>query len=282
MFERYTEKARRAIFFARYEASQFGSPVIDSEHLLLGLLRESKSLNRWLPKASPEAIRERIAEQTSQLEPTSTSVDLPLSAASKRILKHAAEEADRLNHRHIGTEHLFLGVMDENDCLAERVLREAGADAASIRLQLTDQARQQRESLVQGSTYGHAPSNACVEIHGVKRNMGLVRDAVQRYRMYNLHWDKRAWTEVDIVVARKTGKVSFDLRIAEDTENFQLVKGGWKKGHCVICRWELFQAKDDADHGVGYTNGHDWLCAECYRKFWESPDFFSSPYPDIA
>ena len=44
MFERYTEKARRAIFFARHEATQFGSPYIESEHLLLGLLRETKSL----------------------------------------------------------------------------------------------------------------------------------------------------------------------------------------------------------------------------------------------
>ena len=44
MFERYTEKARRVIFFARYEASQFGSPYIETEHLLLGLLREDKAL----------------------------------------------------------------------------------------------------------------------------------------------------------------------------------------------------------------------------------------------
>jgi ATP-dependent Clp protease ATP-binding subunit ClpC len=51
MFERYTEKARRVIFFARYEASQFGSPSIETEHLLLGLLRESK----WLPKLLPRA-----------------------------------------------------------------------------------------------------------------------------------------------------------------------------------------------------------------------------------
>src|SRR5881227_1574273 len=49
MFERYTEKARRVIFFARYEASQFGSPYIETEHLLLGLLREDKALtNRFL------------------------------------------------------------------------------------------------------------------------------------------------------------------------------------------------------------------------------------------
>ena len=49
MFEKYTEKARRVIFFARYEASQFGSPYIETEHLLLGLLREDKALtNRFL------------------------------------------------------------------------------------------------------------------------------------------------------------------------------------------------------------------------------------------
>ena len=58
MFERYTEKARRVIFFARYEASQFGSPYIETEHLLLGLLREDKALtNRFLRShASVECI----------------------------------------------------------------------------------------------------------------------------------------------------------------------------------------------------------------------------------
>ncbi len=62
MFERYTEKARRVIFFARYEASQFGSPYIETEHLLLGLLREDKALtNRFLRShASVESIRKQI------------------------------------------------------------------------------------------------------------------------------------------------------------------------------------------------------------------------------
>ena len=62
MFERYTEKARRVIFFARYEASQFGSPYIETEHLLLGLLREDKALaNRFLRShAAIESIRKQI------------------------------------------------------------------------------------------------------------------------------------------------------------------------------------------------------------------------------
>ena len=68
MFERYTEKARRVIFFARYEASQFGSPYIETEHLLLGLLREDKALtNRFLRShASVESIR--MTSSTRQLK----------------------------------------------------------------------------------------------------------------------------------------------------------------------------------------------------------------------
>jgi Clp amino terminal domain, pathogenicity island component len=56
MFERYSEKARRVIFFSRYEASQFGSPKIDTEHLLLGLIREDKALYRWLPRTDLQTI----------------------------------------------------------------------------------------------------------------------------------------------------------------------------------------------------------------------------------
>ena len=107
MFERYTEKARRVIFFARYEASQFGSPFIETEHLLLGLLREDKALtNRFLRShASIESIRKQIEGRTPIREKVSTSVDLPLSQECKRVLAYAAEEAERLTHKHIGTEH---------------------------------------------------------------------------------------------------------------------------------------------------------------------------------
>jgi len=119
MFERYTEKARRVIFFARYEASQFGSPYIETEHLLLGLLREDKALtNRFLRShASVESIRKQIEGHTTIREKVSTSVDLPLSNECKRVLAYAAEEAERLSHKHIGTEHLLLGLLREENVL---------------------------------------------------------------------------------------------------------------------------------------------------------------------
>src|SRR6266536_2571582 len=154
MFERYTEKARRVIFFARYEASQFGSPYIETEHLLLGLLREDKALtNRFLRSHAPvESIRKQIEGHTTIREKVSTSVDLPLSNECKRVLAYAAEEAERLSHKHIGTEHLLLGLLREEKCFAAEILHERGLRLSTIREELARttqekaQPQRQRES----------------------------------------------------------------------------------------------------------------------------------------
>ena len=128
-------KARRVIFFARYEASQFGSPCIETEHLLLGLLREDKALaNRFLrSSASVESIRKQIEAHTTLREKVSTSVDLPLSHECKRVLAYGAEEAERLNHKHIGTEHLLLGLLREEKCFAADILHERGLRLSQVR-----------------------------------------------------------------------------------------------------------------------------------------------------
>lgn len=113
MFERFTEKARRVIFFARYEASQYGSPYIETEHLLLGLLREDKVLAKWfLGDVNAEReIRSEIEKNITSRKRISTSVEVPLTAESKKVLMMAAEEADRIGLRHVGTEHLLLGLL---------------------------------------------------------------------------------------------------------------------------------------------------------------------------
>jgi Clp amino terminal domain, pathogenicity island component len=134
VFERYTEKARRVVFFARYEASQFGSPYIDSEHLLLGFLRESKIIRMPLTSAlTADSIRRRIETHTQQREKIPTSVDLPLSNESRRILQYASEEAGRLGHKHIGTEHLLAGILLEKGCYAACLLSEHGVSLESVR-----------------------------------------------------------------------------------------------------------------------------------------------------
>ena len=138
MFERYTEKARRIIFFARYEASNFGADCIETEHLLLGLLREDKALaNRFLPSIdSVESIRQKVRAVTPARPKISTSVDLPLSHESQRVLSYAAEETARLNHMYIGTEHLLLGLLREEKGLAATLLRERGLAIERVRADL--------------------------------------------------------------------------------------------------------------------------------------------------
>ena len=138
MFERYTEKARRVIFFARYEASQYGSPYIETEYLLLGLFREDKALAvRLLREHSLiETIRTEIESLISVRERISTSVEVPLTSECKRILIYAAEEADRLNHSYVGTEHLLLGILREGNCKAAKILHARGLDLAAMRLEL--------------------------------------------------------------------------------------------------------------------------------------------------
>lgn len=160
MFERYTEKARRVIFFARYEASQFGSPCIESEHLLLGIIREDKALTNRFLRSRVASIRKQVENQTTAREKTSTSVDLPVSNESKRVLAYAGEEAERLAHKHIGTEHLLLGLLREEKCFAAQILTERGVQLSEVREDLARQpheaAQGQKRSSVQDELSSYA------------------------------------------------------------------------------------------------------------------------------
>ena len=135
MFERYTEKARRVIFFARREASEFGSPTIESEHILLGLVQESKDfMQRYLGDKTSEAeLRAEVLTYTVLRAPTPASVDIPLSEECKHILMFGAEEAERLGHRHIGTEHLMLGILRTENSVAARLSRQHDLDLERAR-----------------------------------------------------------------------------------------------------------------------------------------------------
>src|SRR5207244_6116845 len=107
-------------------------------HLLLGLLREDKTLaNRFLPShATVESIRKQIEGHTTFREKVPTSVDLPLSHECKRVLAYGAEETERLRHKHIGTEHLLLGLLREEKCFAAEILQERGLRLSTIREEL--------------------------------------------------------------------------------------------------------------------------------------------------
>lgn len=285
MFERYTEKARRVVFYARFEAIQYGSAVIDTEHLLLGLLREGDSLLQWLPQTNAKALRGRVDDSLERRPPTSTpSITLPLSKSAQHVLKQAADEAARIANKKVGPEHILLALIEEKGSFVAQLLLEGGANAAMIRPYYAAATEPPKPSSLQRASsrnYGFRIMSAeTVEIHDALWNVDYVRDAIELCRSYNWHWHRAAWQPRDVVVHRKTGCVSFDLGLAGNTKEYALVPDGWIKDHCFICRWELFECR--GDHGTGYTNGHDWLCTECYEKFWQDPDFFKPSQPEMT
>ncbi len=137
MFERYTERSRRVIFFARYEALQYGSPVIASEHILLGLLREDKTIAaRYFPGRrglTVDSVRKEVEERIVLRDRIPQSAELHLSPETKRILFYASEESRHLKSRHIGPEHLLLGMAREENSVAAEILLRLGMRAQDVR-----------------------------------------------------------------------------------------------------------------------------------------------------
>jgi ATP-dependent Clp protease ATP-binding subunit ClpC len=138
MFERYMERARRVIFWSRFNASQLGSPEIEVEHLLLGLLREDMSLgDRFL--GSPwavESVWRKLDHSKPVPEKPPAPGDLPISSVGKRALAFAAEEADHLSHKRIGTGDLLLGLLREQKCFAAEILHDRGVSLEATRKEL--------------------------------------------------------------------------------------------------------------------------------------------------
>jgi ATP-dependent Clp protease ATP-binding subunit ClpC len=162
MFEKYNEKARRALFFARYEASKLGSRVIESEHVLLGILREGEETVGELFRrfhVKPEEIRREIEGERMFVERISSTAELPLSEESKKILAYASHEAESMLHSTVGSEHLLIGILRVEGCLAMRILAQHGLDVYSVREEVLAiakerEASQQKKELPFLSEYG--------------------------------------------------------------------------------------------------------------------------------
>src|SRR5688500_15312926 len=130
MFERFTEKARRVLFFARYEASQMMTKFIEAEHILLGIFREDKAIATQISiitGKSIDEIRKIVKQCTEDKEKAPTSqVDIGLSLQAKRVISLATEESVRLNHNNVTTKHLLVGILREEKNIASQILTELG------------------------------------------------------------------------------------------------------------------------------------------------------------
>src|SRR5205807_1380276 len=135
MWQRFTERARRVVFFAQEESARLGENYVGTEHLLLGLVREDDSVAaRILNQLGVPLgrIRAEIERQVTRGH-GSLGADMQLTPRAKRVIDLAYEEARRLNNNYIGTEHLLLGLIHEGDGPAGRVLMKLGAELKRTR-----------------------------------------------------------------------------------------------------------------------------------------------------
>ncbi|HLJ87417.1 MAG TPA: ATP-dependent Clp protease ATP-binding subunit [Candidatus Angelobacter sp.] len=147
MFEEYSEKTKRVLFFARHEALEMGAECVESEHLLLALLNEDKELaQRFLKSnASIGVIRQQVEAHAPVMcrRAASTVSDVPLHSDCKRALAFAEEEARPFPRKRVAPGHLLLGLLREENCLAAQLLRQHGISAKDVRAHISRTAQQQ-------------------------------------------------------------------------------------------------------------------------------------------
>ena len=135
MWQRFTERARRVVFFAQEEAGRLGENYVSTEHLLLGLVRENDSVAaRILDRmgVSLGRIRSEIERQVTRGDGR-LGQDMQLTPRAKRVIDLAYDEARQLSNNYIGTEHLLLGLIREGEGLAGRVLAKLGVELERTR-----------------------------------------------------------------------------------------------------------------------------------------------------
>jgi ATP-dependent Clp protease ATP-binding subunit ClpA len=134
MWQRFTERARRIVFFAQEEAARLGENYVNTEHLLLGLVRENDSVAACILERMGVSLNRIRSEVERQVTRGNGQVqDLQLTPRGKRVVDLAYDESRLLSNNYIGTEHLLLGLIREEEGLAGRVLAQQGVDLERTR-----------------------------------------------------------------------------------------------------------------------------------------------------
>jgi len=138
MWRMFTEEAKRIVFFAQEEAGKFDLDIVDTEHILLGLVREKdNAAERILVKmgVSLYEIRREVEKQSARGDKPK-SPEKQLTEGGKRVIDLAYEEAKQLKNEYIGTEHILLGLLGETEGLAGRILAKLGVELEKTRAQI--------------------------------------------------------------------------------------------------------------------------------------------------
>ena len=138
MFERFTERARQVVVLAQDEARVLKHNYIGTEHILLGLLREEEGAAAQVLGrlgVTVEGVRTQVAQIVGEGD-NITAGQIPFTPRAKKVLELALREALHLGHNYIGTEHVLLGLVSENEGVAARILLDFDADAENVRNEL--------------------------------------------------------------------------------------------------------------------------------------------------
>jgi ATP-dependent Clp protease ATP-binding subunit ClpA len=135
VFERFTERARQVVVLAQDEARGLRHNYIGTEHILLGLLREEEGLAARVLESldiTIEEVRAQVQRIVGQGEEAATG-QIPFTPRAKKVLELSLKEALAMNHNYIGTEHVLLGLVRENEGVAARILLDFDADSEKVR-----------------------------------------------------------------------------------------------------------------------------------------------------
>ena len=136
MFERFTDRARKVMALANQEAQRFNHEYIGTEHILLGLVKEGSGVGATVLKnldVDIKKLRLEVEKQVKSGPDMVTMGKLPQTPRAKKVIEYAIEEARSLNHNHVGTEHILLGLLRETEGIAAQVLMAVGLKLENIK-----------------------------------------------------------------------------------------------------------------------------------------------------
>ena len=216
MFERFTDQARRVVVLAQEEARMLGHNYIGTEHLLLGLLREGEGVAAKALESlgiSLDAVRQQVKEIIGRGQ-QAPSGHIPFTPRANEVLELAQREARALGHDYIGTEHILLGLIREDDGAAIRVLNGLGVDPNRVRQQVIQlvSARRVQEEPGTGRATGRGKRKLLSELRG---------------RLDSLEWrlsvlEQRVGTAPDLAqLDQEITQVRRDKESAIDAQDFE-------------------------------------------------------------
>jgi ATP-dependent Clp protease ATP-binding subunit ClpC len=217
MFERFTDRSRRVVILAQEEARMFNHEYVGTEHILLGLIREDGGVAAQALESleiTEEAARQQVEEIVGRGQAGPARKHLPFTPQGKKVLQLSLREAVALGHGYVGTEHILLGLVREDDGVATRALNGLGVDPNRIRQQVIQlvSARQVREEPGSGRAGGR----------GKRKQLSELRDQLDSVSWRLSVLEQRVGTAPDLAqLDREIAQIRRDKEIAIDAQDFE-------------------------------------------------------------